>query len=197
MLGALLAHLLFHTPLGVTGLAYSPDGIVAIALPSQTETATQRAVVEVAQHRLQADFPHVEPEVAPTWVQNAVARIAASLGGRAISLRELPLDRTGFTEFRSAIYEAARDIERGARVSYAELAARAGRKTAARAVGRAMATNPTPILVPCHRVVDSRGQLHGFSAPGGVRTKALLLSLEAEPQAPRRQTGRPQRAFDF
>jgi methylated-DNA-[protein]-cysteine S-methyltransferase len=66
----------------------------------------------------------------------------------------------------------------GETVTYAELGRRAGHPRAARAVGGAVARNPLPIVVPCHRVVAAGGGAGGFSAPGGVATKARLLAAE-------------------
>jgi methylated-DNA-[protein]-cysteine S-methyltransferase len=63
-------------------------------------------------------------------------------------------------------------------VTYGELARTVGCPNGARAVGGAMARNPLPLLVPCHRVIGASGSLGGFSAPGGVETKAALLKLE-------------------
>jgi methylated-DNA-[protein]-cysteine S-methyltransferase len=79
------------------------------------------------------------------------------------------------TEFRRTVYEALRTVPLGETVSYGELAAMAGKPGAARAVGTAMADNPVPIVVPCHRVVASDG-LGGFG--GGVELKKTLLKLE-------------------
>ena len=67
-------------------------------------------------------------------------------------------------------------IPAGETRTYAWLAAKVGRPRAARAVGRVMATNPLPIVVPCHRVVGSDGALHGYG--GGLEVKAALLRLE-------------------
>ena len=72
----------------------------------------------------------------------------------------------------------ARDIRPGETVSYKGLATLAGSPNAARAVGQAMARNPVPLLVPCHRVLGSDKSLHGFSAAGGTLTKQRLLELE-------------------
>ncbi len=66
----------------------------------------------------------------------------------------------------------------GHTTTYGEIARRLGRPRAARAVGRAEATNPMPLVIPCHRVVGSDGGLHGYGAPGGIQTKAWLLQLE-------------------
>ena len=69
-------------------------------------------------------------------------------------------------------------MPRGSTVTYGELAARVGAPKAAQAVGAAMARNPWPIVVPCHRVLAAGGRLGGFSAPGGARTKRRLLRME-------------------
>lgn len=81
------------------------------------------------------------------------------------------------TEFQRQVWRLLRRIPRGETRSYAELAAAVGRPRAARAVGRAVATNPIPIVIPCHRVVGADGSLTGFA--GGLRFKAGLLALEA------------------
>ena len=75
---------------------------------------------------------------------------------------------------------ACRDIRFGQTVSYGRLAEMAGKPGAARAVGRALAKNPLPLIIPCHRVICANGKIGGFSAPGGVTLKKRLLQLEQE-----------------
>jgi methylated-DNA-[protein]-cysteine S-methyltransferase len=81
------------------------------------------------------------------------------------------------TAFQRSVWKALCDIPYGETISYRELARRIGRPTACRAVGAANARNPLPIVVPCHRVVGSNGQLTGYY--GGTYLKEYLLSLEA------------------
>lgn len=90
---------------------------------------------------------------------------------------ELPLRLAG-TEFQVSVLEALREIPYGETVSYGEIAKRIGRPRAVRAVGAANGRNPIPIVVPCHRVIGSSGDLTGFG--GGLDTKEALLRLEAE-----------------
>ena len=80
------------------------------------------------------------------------------------------------TAFQRAVWHAAGEIAYGEISTYGTLAARIGRPRAARAVGRALAANPLPIVVPCHRVVAEHGGLWGFR--GGIGRKRLLLELE-------------------
>jgi methylated-DNA-[protein]-cysteine S-methyltransferase len=88
----------------------------------------------------------------------------------------MPLDWSGVTGFRLRALEAMGRVPYGETVTYAELAGRAGNLRAARAAGHACATNPIPIVLPCHRIVGSDGTLRGYM--GGIHLKELLLRLE-------------------
>lgn len=90
---------------------------------------------------------------------------------------ELPLSLTG-TEFQLLVLEELKKIPYGETTSYGDIATRIGRPKAVRAVGAANGRNPIPIIVPCHRVIGSGGDLTGFG--GGLTTKEALLRLEAE-----------------
>jgi len=90
---------------------------------------------------------------------------------------DLPLKLSG-TEFQVSVLEALQNIPYGETTSYGEIAKRIGRPKAVRAVGAANGRNPIPIIVPCHRVIGSTGDLTGFG--GGLDTKEALLRLEAE-----------------
>jgi len=82
------------------------------------------------------------------------------------------------TSFQRNVIVAVRQLEYGETASYGDLAMRAGSPRAARAVGQVMATNRVPIIIPCHRVIASGGQLGGYSAPSGLEMKRQLLALE-------------------
>lgn len=90
------------------------------------------------------------------------------------------IELSGISPFHRKVLEACRKIPYGKTATYAELAAAAGSARAARAVGSAMARNPLPLVIPCHRVVRSGGALGGFSSPGGSGEKERLLELEAQ-----------------
>jgi methylated-DNA-[protein]-cysteine S-methyltransferase len=90
---------------------------------------------------------------------------------------DVPLAPPHTSAFRQRVYEELARVPAGTTVTYGELAVRAGAPGAARAVGTAMATNPLPFLVPCHRVVPSTGGTGAYG--GGPSVKAWLLGLEA------------------
>jgi methylated-DNA-[protein]-cysteine S-methyltransferase len=97
--------------------------------------------------------------------------------GDVKALDTIPLDLTWAPPFFRAAWAACRQIPPGETRSYAWLAAEAGNPRAARAAGQAMARNPLALLIPCHRVIASNGNLHGYGA-GGLAVKARLLALE-------------------
>jgi methylated-DNA-[protein]-cysteine S-methyltransferase len=90
----------------------------------------------------------------------------------------LPLDLSTLTPFQQQVLHLTTQIPYGQTATYKEIAAMAGRPNAARAVGRVEATNPIPLVIPCHRVLGCDGSLHGYGGPGGIKLKAWLLQLE-------------------
>jgi methylated-DNA-[protein]-cysteine S-methyltransferase len=108
-----------------------------------------------------------------------VRRLQAFSRGERVDFRDVPLARPVGGAFAQAVIEQCRTIPFGETRTYGEMAALAGSPRAARAVGNTMATNRTPLVVPCHRVVPTGGKLGGYSAGEGVRTKLRLLEMEA------------------
>ena len=121
-----------------------------------------------------------DPE--PDWIYNEKPFVAARkqlteyFAGERREF-DLPLKLSG-TEFQMSVLDALQQIPYGETTSYADIAERVGRPKAVRAVGAANGRNPIPIIVPCHRVIGSHGELTGFG--GGLDTKEALLRLEAE-----------------
>jgi len=108
-----------------------------------------------------------------------VERIRAYAAGHPVDFRDVEVDTSYLTPLGQAVFGRCRRIPYGQTRTYGQLAAEAGRAGAARAVGRFMASNRTPILVPCHRVVGAGGRLGGFSGPGGISLKQRLLEMES------------------
>ena len=128
------------------------------------------------------------PAVDPSWAEDPAAfrevtcQLDEYFAGSRTSF-DLPLAIDG-TPFQRRVWAELALIPAGTTVTYGELARRAGRPGAARAVGAAVGRNPVSIVVPCHRVVGSDGALTGYA--GGIERKAFLLALEgaAAPVAP-------------
>ncbi len=165
-----VAYTTFRTAIGHCGLAWTNAGLVAVQLPERSAAATAA--------RLRKRFPGARRRLALSRaVRRARAAIVRLLAGEGDELAAIKLDLSHCSPFHRRVYEIARTIPRGETLSYGELAVRAGNPRAARAVGQAMAHNPFPLLVPCHRVLAAHGA-GGFSAPGGVGTKFRLLRIE-------------------
>jgi methylated-DNA-[protein]-cysteine S-methyltransferase len=108
-----------------------------------------------------------------------IARLTAYAAGACDDFLDVGTKTSHLSPFSRSIVEAVRRIPVGQTRSYGQVAASVGRARAARAVGRAMAQNAIPLVVPCHRVVGSGGHIGGFSAIDGLNMKRRLLKLEA------------------
>jgi methylated-DNA-[protein]-cysteine S-methyltransferase len=172
-----LSFALFGTALGACAIVWSARGIAAVQLPEASEGATRG--------RVSRRFPVARETAPPPSVQHAIDGITALLAGEKCALTDIVIDDEGQAEFNRRVYAIVRKVPPGATITYGEIADRLGDKTLARAVGQAMGENPTPIIMPCHRVMAAGGKTGGFSAPGGVVTKLQLLTIEgAQPGGP-------------
>ena len=168
---------LFETAIGVCGIVWSARGIAGVQLPGANQQATRARVL-----RRHAGAREVVP---PGDVQRAIDGIIALLRGEARDLTDIAVDDDGIPEFNRKVYAIARKIPCGATMTYGEIAERLGDKSLAREVGRAMGENPTPLIMPCHRVLAAGNKAGGFSANGGIVTKMRLLTIEgAQPGGP-------------
>lgn len=163
----------FDTALGRAALAWSDVGLTIVALPAADPSEAGRHVARHAAGVLVGPL-----DDAPEAARDAAVRCAAVLDGIPDDLRSLTLDLDGVDEFARAVYDHVRGVGPGATTTYGAVAAALGRPGAARAVGRALGTNPVPLVVPCHRVLAAGGALGGFSAPGGTATKRRMLMIE-------------------
>jgi methylated-DNA-[protein]-cysteine S-methyltransferase len=162
---------LFETAIGTGGIAWGAAGITGVQLP-EPDAARVRA-------RLRRRFPHAAEGVPPPAVRAAVERILGVLrGGSGDDLSNIELDLERVLPFARQVYAVVRRIRPGETLTYGQVAGRVGQPRMAREVGQALARNPFPMIVPCHRVLAANGQLGGFSASGGVVTKQRLLEIE-------------------
>jgi methylated-DNA-[protein]-cysteine S-methyltransferase len=156
-----------QTAFGWVGIAWSDQGLVAITLPQPSQAK--------AIDRL----PHSSGLI-PSMPQGLdlsllVEKLQRYFEGEPVAFDE-PLDPSIGTDFQRRVWALTRDIPRGQTRTYGQLARAAGSPEAARAVGQAMAGNPWPVVVPCHRVLGSDGSLTGFG--GGIDMKRRMLQLE-------------------
>jgi methylated-DNA-[protein]-cysteine S-methyltransferase len=119
-----------------------------------------------------------EVQSLPASQHDLVVRLRQYATGEPVEFNDIQLDDAFLTPFGRRVVAACRRIPRGQTRTYGQLAAVAGSPGAARAVGRVMASNRFPLVVPCHRVVGANGSLGGFSAPKGLAMKRRLLELE-------------------
>lgn len=167
---------LFDTALGCCGIAWGEDGLIGLQLPERDLAATRT--------RLRRRFPDAAAVNPPPAVRQVIDGVTALLRGAPAAFGEVRLDLAGIDAFDRDVYAAARTIERGHTLTYGAVAARLGMPRAAREVGQALGRNPFPLVVPCHRVVATGGELGGFSASGGAATKRRLLEIEGAPLPP-------------
>ncbi|MGW3494994.1 methylated-DNA--[protein]-cysteine S-methyltransferase [Streptomyces sp. NPDC001020] len=159
------------TDIGPLLLAATRDGLVNVVFHA-TDAVRDRALERLAS-RLGAET--VEDPGSPLLAE-AIRQVMAYFAGERRDF-DLPLDWSLITGFnRQVLRELASGVRYGTVVGYGDLAGRVGQPGAAQAVGVAMGSNPLPVVVPCHRVVESGGGIGGFG--GGLETKRKLLALE-------------------
>ncbi len=166
------------TPIGRLAVAASARGLLRIDFPEREN-----------EHSARTSHPTTRPaKEARGHLAAALRQLRDYFAGRR-STFDLPLDLAG-TAYQQRVWSALQRVPFGRTLSYGELAARLGAPGGARAVGRACATNPVPIVVPCHRVVGGDGALHGYD--GGLWRKQRLLELE-HARTPQTAQGRPRK----
>jgi methylated-DNA-[protein]-cysteine S-methyltransferase len=162
-----LAYRTVDSPVGPLLLAATELGLVRVAFASEDHDAVLRALSD-----------RISPRIlyAPDRLDAAARELEEYFAGRRHAF-DVPLDWRLSAGFRSNVLHRLPEIGYGHTASYAAVAQLAGNPRAVRAVGSACATNPLPVVVPCHRVVRSDGGMGGYR--GGAEAKRTLLTLEA------------------
>jgi methylated-DNA-[protein]-cysteine S-methyltransferase len=157
--------------IGPLMLAATHDGLVNVVFHA-TDAVRDRALERLAS-RL-GGTPVEDPD--SPLLAEAIRQLRAYFAGERHDF-DLPLDWSLISGFnRQVLRELASGVPYGTVVGYGDLAGRVGQPGGAQAVGAAMGANPLPVVVPCHRVVESDGGIGGFG--GGLETKRQLLALE-------------------
>ena len=160
---------IFQTKWGYFGLAGTKYGLCRTQLPGSKP--------EKIKTHLLKNLPAAQFD--KTFCKILQQQIAAYFEGACVNFsRDIPLVHDGFSSFGTSVLKTCREIETGQTITYGQLAKKAGRPNASRAVGSTLAKNPLPLIIPCHRIIRSDGKMGGFSAPGGITLKKKMLELE-------------------
>ncbi len=187
MLDAADHYLIFETASGFCGIAWNSVGITRFQLPARAAGATER--------NLSRRLPGGTPGAPPPHILETVAAVQRYFDGEEVDFSGTQLDLAAQDDFFQHIYAAARRVGWGHTTTYGMLAKElGGGPEAARDVGQAMAKNPVPLIIPCHRVLAAGGKVGGFSAPGGATAKTRMLQLEGVQVEPTRPA---QRSLDL
>ncbi|NGX10413.1 methylated-DNA--[protein]-cysteine S-methyltransferase [Mycobacteroides franklinii] len=162
-----VAYRVLDAPVGPLLVAATAQGLIRVAYAREDHDAVLQQLAD-----------KVSPRIlhAPRRLDNAARELDEYFAGTRQDF-DIPLDWRLSAGFRSTVLHHLHEIGYGRTASYAAVAKLAGSPKAVRAVGTACATNPLPVVVPCHRVVRSDGAMGGYL--GGVEAKRLLLDLEA------------------
>jgi methylated-DNA-[protein]-cysteine S-methyltransferase len=158
----------FSTKLGWMAVMWSESAVSRLVFGYSTEKLACLAC---------GDAPTRGREL--TLAQRALAeRLRLVAKGVRQDFADIQVDLTHLSTFQRRVLSRCRSISWGCTKTYGELAAECGSPGAARAVGGAMARNPIPLIIPCHRIVAANGGIGGFSAPQGTSMKKQLLAME-------------------
>ena len=167
----------FATARGFVAMAWSADGITSVRLPVGSPAAAEHALLKRVAPAVRATPP---AEVGA--VVDAATRYFA---GERVDFSGVAVDLGEQEPFFTRVYALVRKLGWGETTTYGAIAKELGAgPEAARDVGKAMAANPVPLIVPCHRVLAAGGKIGGFSAPGGSDTKLWMLELEGAAPEP-------------
>jgi methylated-DNA-[protein]-cysteine S-methyltransferase len=196
-----LKYTIFKTKWGYFGLAGTENGLIRSCLPlNNPEKVKSQLLITLEASQFEKRFFKTVQEQITAYFEGACVNFSTDI---PIVLVRKDSTGDGLSDFCSSVLTACRSIKFGQVVTYSALAKKLGRPAphqlsngdgvrlgnnyknrygynwcGARAVGNALAKNPLPLIIPCHRVVRIDGQLGGFSAPGGMNTKAKLLKHE-------------------
>ena len=162
---------IFETTVGFCGISWGEKGISGFRLPGDGKKAIEHYFL----HRLS----HVIFSIPSPLVQQIITSVEQYFSGRVVDFSGVPVDIDDQKQFAQLIYVELRRVGWGKTTTYGALARALGAgPKAAQNVGRVMARNPIPLIIPCHRVLTADGKIGGFSAPGGPVAKMRMLELE-------------------
>lgn len=167
-----MKYTIFNTAWGYFGLVADKKGLIHTCLPHENRKTIEKCLLAGL------ESPQFDKNLLKSLQKQIIAYFAGKRILRHPSSVLCPLNLSGLSPFTRKVLIACQKIPSGQTVSYSQLASMIGKPRASRAVGSALAKNPIPLIIPCHRVIHSDGSLGNFSAPGGTDTKKKLIALE-------------------
>ena len=163
---------IFETNAGACGIGWNAHGITRFQLPSHDARSTERHLLARMRDAMRMEAP-------PAEMGAVVTAVGKYWTGERVDFSETVLDLREQDALFLRVYDAVRAVAWGQTTTYGSVARTLGMGPEfARSVGQAMARNPVPLIIPCHRVLAAGNRSGGFSAPGGVDTKLRMLRLE-------------------
>lgn len=162
---------LIDTEMGWVGIAGDEDGLLRTILP---ERNPENILEELGIYFHSGEkFEREEKFFTPL-----IEKVKDYFAGKRVEFNEEKTNLSAYTDFQRKVLLIGKEIPYGQTRTYRWLAEQSGYPRAYRAVGGVMAINPLPLIIPCHRVIGSNGQLTGFSSQGGLELKRKMLILE-------------------
>ncbi|MFC4253934.1 methylated-DNA--[protein]-cysteine S-methyltransferase [Altererythrobacter xixiisoli] len=166
----------FETATGFAAIGWGTGGVTSFRLPAPTAREAGQALL-----RRLPDARRAEP---PPGMCEVIDMACRCFTGERVDFAAVPVDLGPQGDFFTRVYAHVRALGWGEVTTYGAVArALDAAPEAARAVGQAMASNPVPLIIPCHRVRAANGRIGGFSAPGGSLSKVHMLTLEGVERA--------------
>lgn len=159
---------IFKTAWGWFGLLGENNALIQSVLPNPSRQA--------ARHALLDGQPSARQD--PNAFADCRRRIVSYYQGKPVDFQQIPVDLSKLSPFYQDVLRALRGVRYGQTLTYSQLAAQVGRPKAIRAAANAVAANPLPLIIPCHRIIRQDGALGGFSAVGGAAVKEKMLRWE-------------------
>ena len=177
-------YLIFETAYGFCGIAWNGTGVTGLQLPAKTGVASERSLLR--------KVPGAVPGTPGAGMREVIGAVKRYFAGGVVDFADVRLDLPELDDLFRQIYAAVRAVRWGQTTTYGGVAKGLGAgPEVARDVGQAMARNPIPLIIPCHRVLAAGNKVGGFSAPGGSTAKIRMLELEGVhvgPKSPAQQT---------
>ena len=167
-----MKYTIFRTGWGYFGLVADKKGLVRTILPCSSRKTVEKCLLAGF------DNPQFDKKLLKPLQKQIIAYFAGKHPIRFLPSAFCLLTLSRLSPFTRKVLIACQKIPSGQTVSYSKLAGMIGKPRASRAVGSALARNPIPLIIPCHRVIHSDGSLGNFSAIGGTDAKKKLITLE-------------------